>query len=84
MKNFTKEQARAREELLPLLTLYEVRTILALSEWAVTELIQQGKLRAFNVRGDKLKRTQVNINTMKGLKVCPLSVQELLDVTEVE
>lgn len=83
MKNFVQEQARAREELLPLLTVYEVRTVLALSEWGVVELIQQGKLRAFNVRGDKLKRTEVNTQTIKGLKLCPLSVQELLDATEV-
>jgi hypothetical protein len=83
MKNFVQEQRRIREELAPLLTIYETRTILALSVSSVFELIQVGKLQAFNPTGKKLKRTEIT-SDLRGIRVSPSSVQQLLEATEVK
>lgn len=83
MKNFVQEQARIREELVPLLTVYEARTILGLSATALFELIQMGKLKAYNPTGEKLRRTEIT-SEMRGIRVSPSSVERLIEDTEVE
>ncbi len=73
MKNFVSEQHRIREELVPLLTVYETRTILGLSASSVFELILAGRLKAYHPTGGKLRRTEIT-SEMRGIRVSPSSV----------
>lgn len=82
MKDFRAEQETLRNQLQPLLTMSDVRRILACSVSVVIRLIQSGDLEAFDVHGRAVDKRKIDNHTY-GLRISPSSVQSYLDRVKV-
>lgn len=82
MKDFRTEQEIVRSQLQPLLTMSDVRRILACSVSVVIRLVQSGDLEAYDVHGRAVDKSRIDNHTY-GLRISPSSVRSYLDRVKV-
>ena len=81
-RDFRERQLEIRESFDPMLTLPEVRRILGVSYAVVTELIRDGHLRAYDITGKTIDRSQITEHS-RGLRVLPDDLRKYVDSIQV-
>ena len=82
-KDFEELQYEIREPFTPLLSVKDVRRILACSAFTVIDLIKAGKLDAHHIDGTTVGRDAITYETY-GLRVLPSSLRDYLESTKVK
>lgn len=80
MKDFVEAQLKMREELDTLLTMKDVRVILACSVSVVIRLIKSGDLEAFDITGKAADKIDEH---SYGLRITPSSLKHYLERVRV-
>jgi hypothetical protein len=81
-KDFGQREREIRESFDPMLRIQEVRKIIGCSYNFVIQLIQNGKLDAFDITGRVLDRGEVDEHSY-GLRITPSSLQKYLNSNKV-
>jgi hypothetical protein len=76
-KNFAELERDIREEFDPLLSVWEVRSIIGCSAEVVMKLIRAGHLDAYSLAGEPMERERVSAG-MQGLRITPSSLRSYL------
>jgi hypothetical protein len=82
-KDFEQLQRDIRESFDPLLSVRDVRHILACSAFTVIDLIKSGRLEAHHIDGTTVDRERITYETY-GLRVLPSSLRDYLEATKVK
>ena len=67
----------------PMLNMKHVRDILGVSYGVLYGLIAEGKLKAYKVTGEPVRREEID-RTVYGLRFNPMDVREFLDNQEIK
>lgn len=82
-KVFYEEEARIREEFAPLLSVRDVRRILACSAERVLELVKDGSLDAYHLNGTVLSKNAVQERTY-AIRITPSSLRDFLSSIHID